>query len=560
MEELSRKAARPLIRHIETLNLLLDSTIEGIVVFDENRKAIRVNKVFATFFGYGEEEILGMDAFDFVAPESHDLVRRKMRIDDQEPYEALMRRKNGEKFWAILRGRNITLDGKPVRISTVFDITSIKEKEKKILYLANHDYLTGTYNRRFFQEVLAQRIEMLRRENHYGALLFIDLDDFKEINDTLGHDAGDAVLVEITRRIRQSTRKSDIVARIGGDEFVVLLNLETARISEAGIKAEMTAEKILANVRYPIPFEEREIRINASVGIAIVDRESTASDLMKFADIAMYQAKRSGKNRIAFFDETLQKSLVEKIDTIAALRLAIREREFELLFQKQMAVDDEGVRTVGVEALVRWSRDGRSVSPGHFIPVAEESGLIVPIGNYVLKEAGEILKKWRNDPDKRELRLSVNISPRQFEEESFVERIEEVVRFYGIDPGKLRLEITENLLMHNIEEGLAKITELKELGVSLSIDDFGTGFSSMMYLKRLPVDELKIDRSFVDDVDSNESDRIIVETIASLGRRFGLEVIAEGVETESQLALLRKLGIRYIQGYLFGRPVRLEEL
>jgi diguanylate cyclase (GGDEF)-like protein len=401
---------------------------------------------------------------------------------------------------------------------------------------------------------------MLRRENHYGALLFIDLDDFKEINDTLGHDAGDAVLVEITRRIRQSTRKSDIVARIGGDEFVVLLNLETARISEAGIKAEMTAEKILANVRYPIPFEEREIRINASVGIAIVDRESTASDLMKFADIAMYQAKRSGKNRIAFFDETLQKSLVEKIDTIAALRLAIREREFELLFQKQMAVDDEGVRTVGVEALVRWNRGGRSVSPGHFIPVAEESGLIVPIGNYVLKEAGEILKKWRNDPDKRELRLSVNISPRQFEEESFVERIEEVVRFYGIDPGKLRLEITENLLMHNIEEGLAKITELKELGVSLSIDDFGTGFSSMMYLKRLPVDELKIDRSFVDDVDSNESDRIIVETIASLGRRFGLEVIAEGVETESQLALLRKLGIRYIQGYLFGRPVRLEEL
>lgn len=549
-----------MIRHIETLNLLLDSTIEGIVVFDENREAIRVNKVFASFFGYDEEEILGMNAFDFVAPESHELVRRKIRIDDQEPYEALMRRKNGEKFWAILRGRNITLDGKPMRISTVFDITSIKEKEKKILYLANHDYLTGTYNRRFFQEILSQRIEMLRRENHYGAILFIDLDDFKEINDTLGHDAGDAVLVEISRRIRQSTRKSDIVARIGGDEFVVLLNLETERISEAGIKAEMAAEKILGNVRSPILFEGREIRINASVGIAIVDRESTASDLMKFADIAMYQAKKSGKNRIAFFDEALQKSLIEKIDTIAALRLAIREREFRLLFQKQMAVDDEGVRTVGVEALIRWNRGGRSVSPGHFIPVAEESGLIVPIGNYVLKEAGEILKKWRNDPDKRELRLSVNISPRQFEEESFVERIEEVVRFYGIDPGKLRLEITENLLMHNIEEGLAKITELKELGVSLSIDDFGTGFSSMMYLKRLPVDELKIDRSFVDDVDSNESDRIIVETIASLGRRFGLEVIAEGVETESQLAVLCGLGIRHIQGYLFGRPVPLEEL
>ncbi|WP_456452073.1 putative bifunctional diguanylate cyclase/phosphodiesterase [Hydrogenimonas sp.] len=547
-------------RQIETLTILLNSTIEGIVVFNREKKAIRVNRVFANFFGYDEEEIIGMDAFDFVAPESRELVRQKIRIADQEPYEALMLRKDGSKFWAILRGKNVVLDGEPVRISSVFDISSLKEKEERILYLANHDYLTGTYNRRFFQEVLAQRIEGLKRERHYGALLFVDLDDFKEVNDTLGHDVGDAVLMEITSRIQSCTRKSDIMARIGGDEFVLLLNLETKRAQEAAIKAKMSAEKILEQIRHPLHIDGRDLRINASIGIAIIDEKATATDLMKFADIAMYQAKKSGKNCIVFFDKELQNSLESRIETIANLRKAIRDENFRLLFQKQIAVIDGANRTVGVEALVRWMHDGKEVSPAHFIPIAEESGLIVSIGNFVLREVGAILHRWSKDPEKRKCRISVNISPRQFEEETFVDRIEEVIQHFSIDPQNLRLEITENLLLNNIEESFEKIRQLKELGVTLSIDDFGTGFSSLMYLKKLPVDELKIDRSFIDDLDTNESDRIIVETIASLGHKFGLEIVAEGVENEKQLAIIKELGIGYVQGYYFGKPVPIEAL
>lgn len=547
-------------REVETLNILLNSTMEGIVVFNAERKAILSNKNFADIFGYEEDEIIGKNAFDFVAPESRELVKEKIQVTDQEPYEALMLRKDGSKFWGILRGKNAELGDEKVRISAVIDITSLKEKEEKILYLANHDYLTGTYNRRFFQEVLAQRIETLRRENHYGAILFIDLDDFKEINDTLGHDFGDAVLVTMTERIKSCTRKADIVARIGGDEFVVLLNLETLAVNHAAIKAEMIAEKILSHIKKPMRIQGNDIRINASIGIAIIDKNATTSDLMKFADIAMYQAKKTGKNRIVFFDKDLQKDLEERIKTVTNLRKAIRENAFKLLFQKQIRLTDGGFETVGVEALIRWIDNGKVISPGYFIPLAEESGLIVEIGNFVLKEVGEILRKWKNDPVKKDYRISVNISPRQFEEESFIDRIEEVIAYNDIDPKNLRLEITENLLLHNIEESFVKIGLLKELGVSLSIDDFGTGFSSLMYLKKLPVEELKIDRSFIGDICTNESDRIIVETIASLGKKFGLEVVAEGVENEKQLRIVREFGIGYVQGFYFSKPVELDEI
>ena len=544
-------------QQIEILNLLLDSTIEGIVVFDEQRKAIRSNKNFARLFGYNDKEIIGKNAFDFIAPESHEMVKKKIIISDQEPYEALMRKKDGSKFWAILRGKESIISGKQVRISAIIDISSIKEKEEKILYLANHDSLTGTYNRRFFQEILTQRIEVLQQMGHYGAILFIDLDDFKEINDTLGHDTGDTVLIEMTRRLKECAGKSDIVARIGGDEFVVLLNLDTSGINEAAYKAEIIAEKNLERIKLSLHLEDRDLRINASIGIAIIDRNATVSDLMKFADIAMYQAKRTGKNRIVFFDKELQKDLEERIRTIINLRKAIKTNAFKLLFQKQIQLGSGTHNTVGLEALIRWVDNGKIISPGFFIPLAEESGLIIEIGDFVLQKVCQILRNWKKNNTKKSWRISVNISIIQFEERLFVEKIKKLIETHKIDPQKLRLEITENLLMHSIEENFIKIRQLKELGVTLSIDDFGTGFSSLMYLKKLPVDELKIDRSFVSDIDSNESDRIIVETIASLGRKFGLEVIAEGVENEKQLQVIRQLGITHVQGYLFSKPVEI---
>ena len=547
-------------RQIEMLRILLDSTIEGVVVFNEEKRAIHANRNFSELFGYPEEEIIGKKAFDFIAPESHALVKEKIKLNDSGPYEARMLRKDGTKFWAILRGKDAVIDGEKVRISAIIDITAMKEKERKILYLANHDPLTGTYNRRFFQEVLAHKIETLRRDKLYGAILFIDLDDFKEINDTLGHDIGDAVLVKMTEMIGGCIRKSDIVARIGGDEFVVLLNLGTVSVNLAAIKAEMMTEKILDHIRKPIRIDHHEIRINASIGIAIIDRKSTTKDLMKFADIAMYQAKKTGKNRIVFFDKELQKNLEKRITTMTNLRKAVKNNDFRLHFQKQICLRNGAPQTIGVEALIRWIDRGKVIPPGDFIPLAEESGLSVEIGNYVLRSVGEILAKWKEDPVKKDYRISVNISPRQFEEESFIERVEEVVAFNDLDPQRLCLEITENLLVHDIEESCVKIGLLKEIGVSLSIDDFGTGFSSLMYLKKLPVDELKIDRSFIENIETNESDRIIVETIATLGKKFKINVIAEGVENEEQLHLLRDFGIVDFQGYLFSKPLDIEAI
>jgi diguanylate cyclase (GGDEF)-like protein/PAS domain S-box-containing protein len=539
---------------------LLNSTIEGIVVFDEERKAILANRVFASFFGYSEEEIIGMSAFEFVAPESRELVKRKIRVSDQKPYEALMLRKDGTKFWAILRGRNVVLDGKPVRISSVLDISILKEKEKRILFLANHDALTGLYNRRFFLEVLLQRIRMLKRSGRYGALLFTDLDDFKEINDTMGHDKGDAVLVAVTERIVSCIRKSDVVARIGGDEFVILLNLDADSMEEAAVKSELTADKILHHIRAPITIEEHEIRIGASIGIALMDGRTPADDLLKYADIAMYEAKRTGKNRIVFFDRDLHRTLQHRIETLTNLRRAVHQNEFTLLLQRQVKLEGSQKRTVGFEALIRWRHDGRLIPPDYFVPIAEESGLIVPIGNYVLREIAKILKAWRSDTCKNRWRVSVNISPRQFAEESFVDRIDEVIHHNGLDPERLRLEITENVLLRDFEESLEKIGALKKLGVSLSIDDFGTGFSSLSYLKRLPVDELKIDRSFIERIETDTGDRVIVEAVATMGRKLGLEVIAEGVETEGQLSIVKELGIDLVQGHIFGTPQPPEEL
>ena len=545
---------------IEILNLLLDSTIEGIVVFDEEKKAVRFNKNFSSMFGYTDNDIVGKNAFDFIAPEYQDVVRQKINIVDQKPYEALMVRKDGSKFWAILRGKDSVISGKRVRISAIVDISLIKEKEERILYLANHDSLTGIYNRRFFREILAQRIEELRRAKHCGALLFFDLDDFKEINDVLGHDIGDRVLVEMTKRLKGCIRKSDVVARIGGDEFVILLNQEVSGVDTAAYKAEITAEIILEKIKQPVNFDGRDIHINASIGIAIIDLDSTVSDLMKFADIAMYQAKKTGKNRIVFFDRKLQESLEDKIRTTANLRKAVKEESFKLLFQKQMLIGENSIETIGAEVLLRWIDGEQVISPAVFIPLAEDTGLILEIGYFVLRKACVALCSWKDEPLKKEWRISVNISTVQFEDKSFIIKIKNLLENYAVDPQKLRLEITENLLMQNIEANFKKIHQLKRLGVTLSIDDFGTGFSSLMYLKKLPVDELKIDRSFISGIENNESDRIIVETIASLGVKFGLEVVAEGVENSRQLEILKEIGVTHIQGYLFSRPVEICEI
>jgi diguanylate cyclase (GGDEF)-like protein len=395
-------------------------------------------------------------------------------------------------------------------------------------------------------------IQQNGKNAHYGALLFIDLDQFKTINDTKGHDVGDMVLVETAKRIRNIIQHHDTLSRTGGDEFFVLINTYESDKERALTYVSAIAKTILAELQKPYFVSENDFCLSASIGIALFDDAYSIDDLMKYADSAMYNAKANGRNTFNFFNPKLQKMIENKALLIEHLRKAIEKNTMTLYYQPQ--IRDQYI--IGVEALIRWYDpiDGM-ISPGKFIPIAEESGLIIPLGEWVIREAVKQLTIWNSDPIKNKWRISVNVSYKQFEKDNFVSMVESIIRTNGIQPEKLRLELTESLLVKNIQEALDKINTLKEIGLSLSIDDFGTGYSSLSYLKQLPIDELKIDQSFIRDLASDPNDVIIVETILSIGQKFGLEVIAEGVETEEQYEKLISMGCKYFQGYLFGRPV-----
>jgi diguanylate cyclase (GGDEF)-like protein len=388
--------------------------------------------------------------------------------------------------------------------------------------------------------------------NQYKALFFIDLDHFKSINDTKGHSLGDMVLIETANRIKNVIRGDDTLSRIGGDEFVVLINTcETDK--EIAVKyVSVIAKIILEELQKPYLISGYDFRLSASIGIALfVDDKYTIDDLMRYADSAMYNAKENGRNTFNFFNPKLQEILESKALLTQRLRKAIEKNAMGLYYQPQI----NGQEIIGVEALIRWYDPGEGmISPGKFIPIAEESGLIVTLGEWIIREAVNQLVIWKNDPIKKEWRISVNVSYKQFEQNDFVSMIKAIILEHQINPEKLRLELTESLLVKNVQEALDKINSLKDIGLSLSIDDFGTGYSSLSYLKQLPIDELKIDQSFIRDLINDPNDVIIVETILSIGQKFGLEVIAEGVETLEQYEQLVSMGCEYFQGYLFGKP------
>ncbi|OHE14518.1 MAG: diguanylate cyclase [Sulfurimonas sp. RIFOXYD12_FULL_36_11] len=538
---------------IRAFEALSDSTIEGLIIYDESKRCIHVNKVAPQLFGYSSDEMIGRYALDFIAPESKKLVASVIQNDDQEPYEAQMLRKDGSLFPAILRGRNFVLSGKNIRVSAVMDISDIKQKEEEILKLAHYDILTALPN----QLLLRKYLQKNNKNDHYGALLFIDLDHFKTINDTKGHSAGDLVLIETAKRITETIRQNDTVSRSGGDEFVVLIDTCETDKERATDHISALAKKILSELQKPYLIMEYDFRLSASIGIALfLNNEHSIDDLYKYADSAMYNAKANGRNTFNFFDPKLQQMMESKALLIERLRKAVEDQSMTLFYQPQIILINEHLRFVGVEALIRWNdpKDGM-ISPGKFIPIAEESGLIIPLGKWVLQEAIRQLKQWESDEDKKEWRISVNVSYKQFEKDDFITIIESLIHEYDICPEKLRLELTESLLVKNMQEALNKINHLKALGLSLSIDDFGTGYSSLSYLKQLPIDELKIDQSFIRDLTNDPNDVIIVETILSIAQKFGLDVIAEGVETEEQYEQLVSMGCKHFQGYLFGRPV-----
>ena len=400
-------------------------------------------------------------------------------------------------------------------------------------------------------------IKRVERDKAYGALLFIDLDHFKLINDTKGHDIGDIVLVETAKRIKNCIRQIDIASRLGGDEFVVALEIEENDEDKVIDSMTIVANKILEEIKKPYLIHNFDFRLTASIGIMLFkDSNHKIDELMKFADTAMYNAKEKGRNRYSYFDPKLQALLEQKADLAKHLREAIDKKMMFLNYQLQIISHNKEDKVVGVEALVRWNDPKKGIiGPNLFIPIAEETGLIIPLGNWILKEVMIQLKQWEEDEIKKDWRISVNVSYRQFEQDNFVHKLKSLIEKYKINPSKLRLEITENLLIKDTQNIINKISELSLIGVTISIDDFGTGYSSLAYLKQLSIDELKIDQSFIKDILTDSNDLVIVETMLSIGKKFNLEIIAEGVETKEQYEKLVSMGCSYFQGYFFGKPV-----
>jgi diguanylate cyclase (GGDEF)-like protein len=433
-----------------------------------------------------------------------------------------------------------------------------KAAENEIQSLAFYDSLTHLPNRRLLLDRLKQALASSLRSEREGALLFIDLDNFKTLNDTHGHDMGDLLLQLVAKRLQICVREGDTVSRLGGDEFIVMLEDLSEHTIEAAAQTESVGEKILATLNQPYQLGIHEYRSTPSIGATLFsNRQQSIEELMKQADIAMYQAKKGGRNTLRFFDPQMQDTINARASLEDELRNALAKHEFQLYYQIQVGNSN---RPMGAEALIRWIHPVRGlIPPIQFIPLAEETGLILPIGQWVLETACEQLKTWQKSELTNELVLAVNVSAKQFRQEDFVALVKNAVQRHAINPKLLKLELTESLLLETIEDTIATMNELNEIGVQFSLDDFGTGYSSLQYLKRLPLDQLKIDQSFVRDLVTDSSDKAIVRTIIAMASSLSLDVIAEGVETEEQRMRLLNKGCNNYQGYLFSKPIPIEQ-
>ncbi len=539
-------------------------TQEAIMITTQDAVILRVNQAFEEITGYSSHDVVGKNPRMFQSGRHDADFYRAMwsdlHITGKWSGEVWDRRKDDSIYPKMMTITAVYDEGhKLTHYVAVFrDISNRKKSELEIHQLAFYDSLTKLPNRRLLLDRLQQSLVMSARNRRYGALLFLDMDHFKTINDTQGHAMGDLLLVEVARRLQTCVREGDSVARLGGDEFVVLLEGLSGDAGEAASQTESIAEKIRLVLDKPYVLNEFECMSSVSVGISLFfEHRESADDLLMHADVAMYQAKISGRNAVRFFDPQMQTTLEARAALEGDLRHALEKREFLLYYQIQV---ENLLQPLGAEVLLRWAHPERGlVSPMEFIPLAEETGLIVPIGMWVLQTACAQLRVWQDDALTRDLTLAVNVSAKQFRQADFVAQVQRVLLDTGAKPSHLKLELTESTVLENVEDTIAKMRELKLAGVGFSMDDFGTGYSSLQYLKRLPLDQIKIDQSFVRDIATDPNDAAIVQTIIAMSDALGLNVIAEGVETRAQQEFLDMRGCHAFQGYLFGKPVPLDQ-
>ncbi|MBI5499902.1 MAG: EAL domain-containing protein [Deltaproteobacteria bacterium] len=539
---------------------VFEATSDGIVITDVQGNIVEVNDAFCRIMGYSSAEVLGRNPrlmkSDRHGPEFYKQMWRSLAETGVWQGEVWDRRKDGEIFpkWITINAIKGP-GGRVTHYLGVFsDLTGFRKTAAELELLAHYDPLTGLPNRVLFRERLAHAMALARRASRKVAVLFADLDQFKPVNDTLGHAAGDDLLCQVAARLAGCLRVSDTVSRLAGDEFTILLD----EVSGAGDAARV-ARKLLDELRFPFALGGREWRLSVSIGIALYPDDATGLDeLLSHADAAMYRAKESGRDRFHFFSRSIHARAAAHSALAEDLRRAIDQGELVLYYQPQ--IEPVRGRLVGVEALVRWNHPRQGLlPPAKFIPLAEESRQLGAWGDWVLREACRQLRVWR-EADLPPLRVAVNVAAQQFEDSRLVDRIAGWLIEEKLEPGQLELEITESGAMANPERTVERLHEMKAIGIRAAIDDFGTGYSSLAYLQRFSVDALKIDRSFLRDVPEDHENAMLCAAMIALGQNLGLRIVAEGVETNTQLEFLRERGCDELQGYLFGRPVPAAQL
>lgn len=571
LEQSAKDIATAMLHDLSESEMKMRSVVEGaldcIVMMDDKGRIVEFNPAAELTFGYQREDVIGKSLASVIIPsasrQGHTEGFRRFSESGESKMlgkriELTAMRANGSEFPVELAITAFDWTGSRMMVGFIRDITDRKKAELEINDLAFYDPLTKLPNRRLLRERLQFTLSLERQSETFSAILFIDLDNFKILNDTRGHDVGDLLLIEVAARLKSCVRFEDTVARLGGDEFVVILEQLSEDIEQATAQAEIVGEKIRKELGRLYLIKDFDHYSTPSIGINMFHGEEMSVDeLLKRADTAMYQAKQAGRNAVRFFDPAMQLALEARAKLEDDLRFALESDQLKLLLQMQV---NESNQIIGVEALIRWEHPEQGlIYPSQFVPFAEESLLILPIGQWVLETACSQLVEWQNNPLTLDLNIAINVSARQFRQADFVEQIRTTLARFDISPSKLKLELTESLVFDNIADSIKKMRELRAIGIQFAMDDFGTGYASLIYLKSLPLSQIKIDRSFVRDIAIDHDDEIIVQTIISMAHNLGLDVIAEGVERIEQLEFLRKSGCKAFQGHLFGKAISPQE-